>query len=76
MHVPDVGTKFSFCGNSYMISKSKIDVANIGLFILSHVFVPPKQSMTLMPFCGPLYSRYNYLNISNTNIAFPCIVCA
>jgi hypothetical protein len=31
-----------FCGNNYMISKSKIDVANLGLFILSHVFVPPK----------------------------------
>jgi hypothetical protein len=63
MHVPDVGTKFSFCGNSYMISKSKIDVANLGLFILSHVFIPPKQSVTLMPFCGPLYSRSDYLNI-------------
>jgi hypothetical protein len=42
MLVPDVGTKFSFCGNSYMISKSKVDVANLGLFILSHVFVPSK----------------------------------
>jgi hypothetical protein len=40
--VPNVGTKFSFCGNNYMISKSKIDVANLGLFILSHVFIPPK----------------------------------
>ena len=43
MLVLDVRTKFSFCGNSYMIAKSKIDVANLGLFILSHVFVPPKQ---------------------------------
>jgi hypothetical protein len=65
-HLPcyaDVGTKFSFCGNSYMIAKSKIDVANLGLFILSHVSVPPKQSVALMPFCGPLYSRFDYLNI-------------
>jgi hypothetical protein len=63
MHVTDVGTKFSFCVNSYMIVKSKIDVANIGLFILSHVFVPPKQSVALMPFYGPLYSRSYYLYI-------------
>ena len=54
MHVPDVGTKFYFCGNSYMISKSKIDVANIGLFILSHVSISPKQSVALMSFCGRL----------------------
>jgi hypothetical protein len=46
-----------------MISKSNAKVANIGLFILSHLFVPPKQSMELMPFLGPLYSRYDYLNI-------------
>jgi hypothetical protein len=63
MHVPDVGTKFFFCGNSYMISKSKIDVENLGFFILSHVFVTPKQLMTLIPFCDPLYSRSDYLNI-------------
>jgi hypothetical protein len=63
MHVPDVGTELFFCGNNYTISKSKIDVANLRLFILSHVFVPPKQSVALMPFCGPLYSRSNYLNI-------------
>jgi len=61
--IPNVGTEFFFCGNSYMISKSKIYVANLRLFILSHAFVPPKQSVTLMPFCGPLYSQYNYLNI-------------
>lgn len=63
MFVPNVGTRFSFCGNSYMIAKSKIDVANLGLFNLSHAFVPHKQLVTLMPFCGPLYIRTNYLNI-------------
>jgi hypothetical protein len=50
-------------GNSYMITKSKIDASNLGLFILSHVFIPPKQSITLMSFCSPLYSQSNYLNI-------------
>jgi hypothetical protein len=54
MHVLDVGTKFSFCGNSYMIAKSKLDVASLGFFILSHVYVPPKQLVALMPFCGSL----------------------
>ena len=63
MLVPNVGTKFCFCGNSYMISKSYIDVSNLGLFILSHVFVPPKQLVSLMPFCGPLYGHFDYLNI-------------
>jgi hypothetical protein len=63
MPVLDVGTKFSFYGNSYMISKSKIDVLNPGLFILSDVFIPPKQSVAIMPFFGPLYSWYDYLNI-------------
>jgi hypothetical protein len=63
MLVPDVGTKFYFCGNIYMISKSKIDVANIGLFILSHVSVPPKTLVLLMPHYGPIYSRSDYLNI-------------
>jgi hypothetical protein len=32
--VPDVGIELSFCGNNYMIAKSKIDVANLRLFIL------------------------------------------
>ena len=54
--VPYVGTEFSFCGNNYMISKFNIDAINLGLFILSHVFLPLKLSVTLMPFCGPLYS--------------------
>ena len=63
MFVPNVGTEFSFCGNSCMIVKSNIDVSNLGLFILSHVFVPPKQSVPLMPFFGPLYSWFDYLNI-------------
>ena len=31
--MPDVGTKFSFCGNSFMIVKFNIDATNIGLFI-------------------------------------------
>ena len=61
--MPDVGTKFSFCGNNYMISKSNIVVAKLYFCILSHVFVPPKQSATLIPFCGPLNSRYDHLNI-------------
>jgi hypothetical protein len=61
--MPDVGTKFSFCGNSYMIVESKIDVANLGLFILSHVYVPLKQLVALMQFCGPLYSQFDCLNI-------------
>ena len=59
----DVGTKVFFCGDSYMIAKSNIDVSNFGLFILSHVFVPPKQSIALIPFCGSLYSIFNYSNI-------------
>jgi hypothetical protein len=63
MHVPDVVTKFSFCGNSYMISKSKIYVEKLGLFVLSHVSFPPKQLVALMPFCVPLYSRFDCLNI-------------
>ena len=42
MLVPNFGPKFSFCGDSYMIAKSNIDVVNFGFFILSHVFVPPK----------------------------------
>ena len=46
-----------------MIVKSKIDVANLGLFILSHVSIPPKKSIVLIPFCGPIYSQYDYLNI-------------
>jgi hypothetical protein len=61
--VPNVGIGFSFCDNNYMISKSKIDVAKLGLLILSDVFIPPKESTTLMPFCGPLYSQFDYLNI-------------
>ena len=62
--MPDVGTEFSLCGNSYMISKSKIDVANLELCILSNVFITPKQPLSLIPLCGPLYSQSNYLNIS------------
>ena len=61
--VLDVGTKFSFCGNHFMISKSNIDVANLGLFILSHVLVPPKQSVALVPLYDPIYCRSYYLNI-------------
>jgi len=45
MHVLDVGIKFSFCGNSYMIAKSKIDVANLGLFILLHVIVQVERNV-------------------------------
>jgi hypothetical protein len=46
-----------------MVSKSKIDVANLRLFIFSPVFYPPKQLVALMTFCGPLYSHLDYLNI-------------
>jgi hypothetical protein len=45
VHMPDVGTKFSFFGNSYMISKSKIDVANPGccLSFYMYLFLPNNQ---------------------------------
>jgi len=46
-----------------MISKSKIDVANLGLCILSNVFLPPKQLVALIPFYGHFYSWIDYLNI-------------
>ena len=59
LHVPDVGTKLSFCVNRFMIMKSNIDATNIGLFIISHVLVLPKQSLALMPFCDPIYCRTN-----------------
>ena len=61
--VLDVGTEFSFSGYHFMISKSNIDVANLGLFILSYVLIPPKQSISLMPFCDPIYLQSYYLNI-------------
>ena len=61
--MPDVGTEFSFCGNRFMIAKSNIDVANLGLFILSHVLVPPKQSVALTSFYFPIYFQSDYLNI-------------
>ena len=38
LHVPNVG--------------NEIGIANLELFILSHVIVPPKQLVALMPFCG------------------------
>jgi hypothetical protein len=47
----------------YVISNFKIDVAKLGLFIPSHMFVPPKHSVDLILFCIPFYSHYNYLNI-------------
>ena len=46
----DIGTELSFYGNSFMISKSNIDIVNIRLFILSHVLVPPKHSVDLFHF--------------------------
>ena len=61
--VPDVGTTIFFFGSSYMIVKSKINVENLRFLILSHVFVPPKKSLSLMSFCGCLYSRFDYFNI-------------
>ena len=63
MYVLNVGTKFPFCSNIYMITKSKIDAKNLGLFILSHVFINPKQLVAFILFCGPFYSQSNYLII-------------
>ena len=34
----------------------------MGLFIISHVFVPLKKAILLRPFCGPLYHKFDYLN--------------
>jgi hypothetical protein len=59
----DIRTEFSFCGNNYMIFKSKIEAANLGLFIISHAFLFTKQSIAHMPLCGPLCSLFDYLNI-------------
>jgi hypothetical protein len=56
-----------------MITLSKMDVANMGLFILSHVFIPLKHSITLMPFCGPLSNWFDYLNIVKYKYTFPCL---
>jgi hypothetical protein len=63
MPVPNVETKLYFCGNSYIISKSKINVANVGLLIISRVCFTPKQSVEHMPIFSPLYSRSDYLDI-------------
>ena len=63
LHVLDVGIQFSFCGNRFMIAKSNIDAANLGLFILSHVLVPPKKLVALTPFFGHIYYRSDYFNI-------------
>ena len=46
-----------------MIAKSNSDVVNLGLFIHSHVLVPPKQSVSLIPPFGPIYYRFDYFNI-------------
>jgi hypothetical protein len=44
MPVLDVGTKLSFCGNSYMISKSKINVAIFScLSFHMYLFLPNNQ---------------------------------
>jgi len=69
--MPDVGIELSFCCNDFVISKSNIDAANLGLFILSHVLIPPKQSIALMPFWSPIYCRLDYLNI----IKYKHIIC-
>ena len=65
--VPDVGNEFSFFGNSFIIVEFKIDFAKLGLFMLSHVLIPPKQAVVLLPFCGPLYCWSDYLNIIKYN---------
>ena len=46
-----------------MIVKYNICASNLGLFILSHAFVPFKQSIELIPFFGQFYSLFDYLNI-------------
>ena len=74
--IPNVGTEFSCCGKNYMITKSKIDAANIGLFFVSHVFFLPTQSVELIPFCGHIYCHSYTWILLNTNIVFPCIICA
>ena len=45
-----------------MIVKNNIDAANIGLFILSYVLISPKQLVSLMAFCDPIYCWSGYLN--------------
>ena len=53
--VPDVGTKLSFCGNNFMISKFKINASNLHFFNLLHVLVPPKNLVGHMPLYDPIY---------------------
>ena len=54
-----VRNEYSFCGNDYIIANSKIDATNIKSLIISHVFVPPKQSITRMSFCDLLCCRFD-----------------
>jgi len=56
-------------------TNSKIDVANHGLFILSHVYVPPKQWVALMSFVVLFIINFITWILLNTNISFPCIIC-
>lgn len=54
---------FKNCGNGYMIRESKYILgAGMDLFILNKVLVPlGSLKDPLMPFCGPIYSRKDYL---------------
>ena len=61
--MPDVGTRFSFSDNIFMNAKLRIAVATLGLFILSHVLVPPKQLVALIPFFDHICCRSDYLNV-------------
>jgi hypothetical protein len=59
---PMLGLHFFFF-NNYMISMFKIDVTNIRLFVFAHVFIAPKQLVSLMLFLVALYSFFDYLHI-------------
>jgi hypothetical protein len=79
--VPNIGIEFSFCGNNYMIFKSKIFKSNIddekiGLLILSHVFVPSKYPIEIMSFFIHFIVILITWILLITNIVFPRIVCA
>ena len=55
--MPRDGEVFSFWGRRYMIAPSTISPqAGRGLFVAQDIHVPPHSEVTLMSFCGPMYS--------------------
>jgi hypothetical protein len=58
----NVGLSSLFFGNNYMIAKFKIDISNLIMLILSHVFVPQKKNNTYV-ILWSFYSFNVYLNI-------------